>query len=97
VVFSVQRAGGAAAAGESIRFSVSDTGPGISEEDQQKLFEPFSQVGNKASAAATGTGLGLAISRSIIKAHDARLGYRANEPRGACFFFVLPAQMETPR
>ena len=44
----------------------------------------------------TGTGLGLAISRSIIKAHDARLGYRANQPRGACFYFVLPGASGDP-
>jgi CheY-like chemotaxis protein len=52
---------------------------------EQKIFEPF------FTTKPTGTGLGLAISRSIIKAHDARLGYRANQPRGACFYFVLPA------
>jgi two-component system, LuxR family, sensor kinase FixL len=49
------------------------------------------------SDAATATGLGLAISRSIIKAHGARVGYRANQPRGACFYFVLPAAEENPR
>ena len=74
-----------------IEVSVSDLGPGLVGEVEQRIFEPF------FTTKPTGTGLGLAISRSIIKAHDARLGYRANEPRGACFFFVLPAQMETPR
>ena len=69
--------------------SVSDLGPGLTGEVEQKIFEPF------FTTKATGTGLGLAISRSIIKAHDARLGYRANHPRGACFYFVLPAHQET--
>ena len=63
-------------------------GPGLAGEVEQKIFEPF------FTTKATGTGLGLAISRSIIKAHDARLGYRANQPRGACFYFVLPAHQE---
>ena len=66
------------------------SGPGLAGEVEQKIFEPF------FTTKATGTGLGLAISRSIIKAHDARLGYRANQPRGACFYFVLPAHQETP-
>jgi signal transduction histidine kinase len=74
-----------------VEVSVSDLGPGLAGEVEQKIFEPF------FTTKATGTGLGLAISRSIIKAHDARLGYRANQPRGACFFFVLPAPQESPR
>jgi two-component system, LuxR family, sensor kinase FixL len=74
-----------------IEVSVSDLGPGLVGEVEQKIFEPF------FTTKAAGTGLGLAISRSIIKAHDARLGYRANQPRGACFYFVLPAQLEMPR
>jgi PAS domain S-box-containing protein len=74
-----------------VEVSVSDLGPGLAGDAEQKIFEPF------FTTKATGTGLGLAISRSIIKAHDARLGYRANQPRGACFFFVLPAQQESPR
>jgi two-component system sensor kinase FixL len=73
-----------------IEVSVSDIGPGLPDEMQTKIFEPF------FTTKATGTGLGLAISRSIIKAHDARLGYRPNQPRGACFYFVLPAHLESP-
>jgi two-component system, LuxR family, sensor kinase FixL len=74
-----------------VEVSVSDLGPGLPGDVEQKIFEPF------FTTKATGTGLGLAISRSIIKAHDARLGYRANQPRGACFYFVLPAHQESPR
>jgi two-component system sensor kinase FixL len=72
-----------------VEVSVSDMGPGLAGEVEQKIFEPF------FTTKATGTGLGLAISRSIIKAHDARLGYRANQPRGACFYFILPAHQES--
>ena len=77
--------------GGDVEVSVSDLGPGLAEMSRQRIFEPF------FTTKATGTGLGLAISRSIIKAHDARLGYRANQPRGACFYFVLPAHLETPQ
>ena len=88
--FEVRIATRATDAGD-VEVSVSDFGPGLIGEVEQKIFEPF------FTTKPTGTGLGLAISRSIIKAHDARLGYRANQPRGACFYFVLPAQLETSR
>jgi two-component system sensor kinase FixL len=76
--------------GGDVEVSVNDHGPGLAAELEQKIFEPF------FTTKPTGTGLGLAISRSIIKAHASRLGYRANEPHGACFYFVLPAHVETP-
>ena len=69
--------------------SVTDQGPGLAGDLEQRIFEPF------FTTKATGTGLGLAISRSIIKSHASRLGYRANAPRGACFFFFLPVHLET--
>jgi two-component system sensor kinase FixL len=74
--------------GGDVEVSVNDLGPDCGRVEQ-KIFEPF------FTTKASGTGLGLAISRSIIKAHDARLAYRANEPRGACFYFVLPAHQES--
>jgi len=46
---------------------VEDTGPGISHEDQQRLFEPFAQAGNTAQSARGGAGLGLVISRSLCE------------------------------
>jgi two-component system sensor kinase FixL len=72
-----------------VEVSVNDLGPGLTGDLEQRIFEPF------FTTKATGTGLGLAISRSIIKAHSSRLNYRANEPRGACFFFVLPVHQES--
>jgi two-component system sensor histidine kinase DctS len=71
-----------------VEVSVNDLGPGLSGDLEQRIFEPF------FTTKATGTGLGLAISRSIIKAHSSRLNYRANEPQGACFYFVLPVHLE---
>ncbi len=90
VVFSVQQVEGGA-----IRFSVSDTGPGISEEDQQKLFEPFSQVGNKATAAATGTGLGLAISRSLVERMGGKLRVESKPGWGSRFWFDVALPVAT--
>ncbi|MEO5960261.1 MAG: PAS domain S-box protein, partial [Opitutaceae bacterium] len=84
VVFSVQRA-----EGNAIRFSVSDTGTGIAPGDLGKLFEPFSQVGNKATAAATGTGLGLAISRSLVERMGGQLHVESRPGWGSRFWFEV--------
>ena len=72
-----------------VEVSVSDLGPGSPAKWSRRSSSRSSRPRRR------GTGLGLAISRSIIKAHEARLGYRANQPRGACFYFVLPAHQET--
>ncbi len=95
VVFAVQRA---ETGDDTIRFAVSDTGTGISAEDLGKLFEPFSQVGNRASAAASGTGLGLAISRSLVERMGSRLQVESQPGRGSRFWFEvrLPAAETAP-
>jgi two-component system sensor kinase FixL len=72
-------------AGAGVEMSVSDLGSGLDEAIQGRLFEAF------ATTKPAGTGLGLAISRSIIEAHGGQLAWRANEPRGSCFHFFLPA------
>jgi PAS domain S-box-containing protein len=89
VVFSVQRG-----AGEAIRFSVSDTGPGISEDDIKKLFEPFTQVGRQ-TAAATGTGLGLAISRSLVERMGGKLKVESKPGWGSRFWFEVSLPVAT--
>jgi two-component system, LuxR family, sensor kinase FixL len=65
--------------------SVCDLGPGLDPAIRNRLFEAF------ATTKPEGTGLGLVISRSIIKSHGGRLDWRANQPRGSCFYFQLPA------
>ncbi|MEO6002778.1 MAG: PAS domain S-box protein [Opitutus sp.] len=67
-----------------IRFSVSDSGPGISAADIAKLFEPFSQVGEHTG---TGTGLGLAISRSLVERMKGKLHVESNPGWGSRFWF----------
>ncbi|MBS0387266.1 MAG: PAS domain S-box protein [Proteobacteria bacterium] len=71
--------------GNGVEMSVSDLGPGLDAAIRDRLFEAF------ATTKPAGTGLGLAISRSIVEAHGGRLAWRANEPRGSCFHFNLPA------
>ena len=71
--------------GEDVEVCVLDTGPGIDPAIRARLFEAF------ATTKPEGTGLGLAISRSIVESHRGRLMWRANTPRGSCFYFNLPA------
>jgi two-component system nitrogen regulation sensor histidine kinase NtrY len=65
-------------------FSIADNGPGISQEDKPRLFEPY------FSTKKAGTGLGLAIVSSIIFDHNGFVRVRDNVPRGACFVVELP-------
>lgn len=74
---------------------VSDSGPGISSSDQERLFEAFSQIDRPVPAAGTkGTGLGLTISKHIVEAHEGTLRVDSAEGRGSRFFFTLPLYTE---
>ena len=64
--------------------TVRDSGPGVPEEQQGKLFEAFWTTKNQ------GLGIGLHISRSIIESHGGRLSFANNPDRGATFSFTLP-------
>jgi len=74
--------------------SVSDTGPGISERDQQEIFEEFRQVENSATAKKGGTGLGLAIAKRIIELHEGRIWVESSLGEGSTFSFRLPVRVE---
>ncbi len=72
-----------------IQFCVSDTGLGITEENQAKLFEKFQQIG-EAADQIEGTGLGLAICKEIIKRHGGKIWVESELGEGTSIFFVLP-------
>jgi signal transduction histidine kinase len=80
----------ASAANGSFNVSVRDTGPGISERDQAKLFQEFQQADNSTTRTKGGTGLGLAISKRIIEMHGGRIWLESREGQGATFAFTLP-------
>ncbi|MDR0857784.1 MAG: response regulator [Oscillospiraceae bacterium] len=70
------------------KFSVKDTGVGISSADQAKVFKAFEQVGEKDKQKA-GTGLGLAISSSIVSAMNSKIELISQPGKGSEFFFAM--------
>ncbi len=76
------------AAGEQVRAEVRDQGIGISEADQQRVFEQFERV--SSADAPQGLGLGLFISEQIVQAHGGRIELSSRLGEGSCFSIVLP-------
>jgi signal transduction histidine kinase len=74
--------------------SVADTGPGIAESDQGRIFEEFQQVGGDGQRSKGGTGLGLAIARRIVELHGGRIWVESRPGSGARFIFTLPSRVE---
>jgi len=73
------------------RYSVSDTGPGIHPQDQERLFDRFWQVSRKDKL---GAGLGLSIVKGIVDAHRGEVGVESEEGKGTTFWFSLPGEPE---
>jgi len=71
--------------------SVRDQGPGISKEDQAKLFKPFQQLGNPMLDHRKGAGLGLLVCRRLVEAHGGRIWVESEPNHGATFYFTLEA------
>jgi signal transduction histidine kinase len=74
--------------------SVSDTGPGLSEADQQRIFEEFHQADTSSTRKKGGTGLGLSIARRIIEMHGGRIWVESSLGKGSTFRFTLPVRVE---
>ncbi|MDJ0659451.1 MAG: HAMP domain-containing sensor histidine kinase [Crocosphaera sp.] len=73
-----------------LTFSVIDTGIGIKEDDQKKLFQPFQQIHSNLSRKHKGTGLGLALSRKLAQLHQGNLTLSSEYGKGSCFTLALP-------
>jgi signal transduction histidine kinase len=84
----------ATATNGSFTVAVQDNGPGISKDDQGKIFEEFQQADNSATKKKGGTGLGLSISRRIVEMHGGRLWVESEIGKGSVFSFTLPVQVK---
>lgn len=81
----------------SVRIEVRDNGSGIPDEHRARIFERFYRVDKGRSRDHGGTGLGLAIVKHLIEAMGGSVGVESVEPRGACFWFVLPVSRQSGR
>jgi len=79
----------------AVTFKVQDTGVGISEKDQEKLFKRFSQVDDRIGAEK-GTGLGLYIAAKYVHLHSGGISVASREGLGACFTLHIPLAYSLP-
>ena len=77
--------------------AVSDTGPGIAEADQARIFEEFQQVDNSNTRRKGGTGLGLSISKKIVELHGGAITVESELGKGSTFHVVLPVSVAQER
>ena len=85
----------ASATNGSYTIAVNDTGPGIAEADQAKIFEEFKQSDSAQTKAKGGTGLGLSIAKRIVEMHGGKLWVESAVGCGSTFFFTVPLKVES--
>lgn len=75
---------------DKVLFEVSDTGIGIAEGDQEKVFEPFETILEDKNDPRLGMGLGLKIVEHIVSLHDGETWFESEAGQGSSFFFTVP-------
>ena len=76
--------------GDEATVSVKDEGPGIPDEERQKLFQPFSRTSAQSTGGEKSTGLGLAIAKKIILGHRGKIWVESKIGEGSTFYVTLP-------
>lgn len=76
---------------DTLRFAVSDTGPGIPLEYQERIFDRFARIPGES---ARGTGIGLAFCKLVVEAHGGRIWVESRPGEGATFFFTIPVNQD---
>ncbi|MEJ2793373.1 response regulator [Iodobacter sp. LRB] len=74
----------------NVKFSIVDTGVGISKEQQVQLFQAFNQADTSATRKFGGLGLGLVISKQLVNLMNGNIGLISEENKGSCFWFSVP-------
>jgi signal transduction histidine kinase len=82
---------------DRVRLSVIDTGPGITPEDQTRLFQKFQQLDGSHTREHAGTGLGLAISRELATILQGETQLVSEPGRGSMFSVILPTRIDRER
>ncbi len=83
-------------AGSLAQVNISDTGIGISSEDQVNLFTKFWRADNSSTREETGTGLGLYITKHLIEAHGGKIWAESQVGKGTTFSFTWPLSGSEP-
>ena len=76
--------------GDNVEVEIKDTGIGISEEEQKRLFRKFHQIDSSTSRKYSGTGLGLSIVKHIIDDHEGEVRVTSELGKGTSFIFTIP-------
>ncbi|OGR16055.1 MAG: hypothetical protein A2X81_08905 [Desulfobacterales bacterium GWB2_56_26] len=92
-VEELDQTGGRLPAGLQVRLDIADTGPGISDEHLDRIFDPYFTT----KEFGTGTGMGLAVVHGIVKNHDGTIRVSKNLPKGTCFSLYFPRTEEQIR
>lgn len=99
VTLRVERLHGGGGSGDSerVRVSVIDTGPGIPEDERERIFEKFTQLDGTHTRGHQGTGLGLAIARDLAEFLQGEIQVVSEVGRGSMFSLILPLELDTTR
>ncbi len=78
---------------DGLHVRIIDNGIGNSREEQEKLFQPFTQIDNGFNRLYEGTGLGLALVRKFVELHDRTIWVNSEPEKGSTFIYEIPVNV----